>query len=294
MISNEAQAVKNILREAKEGGTPPTTIEEQRLGLEAVASSWPVAESVSIKDCTIASLQSIEILPATTSSDRTLLWLHGGAYSAGSIKTHQSMVSRIVAASNVKALLPEYRLAPEDPFPAAIEDALMAYKEIIAQNGGASKIIVGGDSAGGGLTLALMLKLKENNIELPSKLVLLSPWTDLTASGSSVKDRAEADPWLSSDLLTPAAAVYLGTTPPGDPMASPLFGELSNLPPTLTIVGDDEILLSDSTRLHDALVDAGVDSQLIVAEGMWHVYATFPGFKESDEAIESVASFISK
>ncbi len=294
MISNEAQAVKNILREAKEGGTPPTTIEEQRLGLEAVASSWPVAESVSIKDCTIASLKSIEILPATTSSDRTLLWLHGGAYSAGSIKTHQSMVSRIVAASNVKALLPEYRLAPEDPFPAAIEDALMAYKEIIAQNGGASKIIVGGDSAGGGLTLALMLKLKENNIELPSKLVLLSPWTDLTASGSSVKDRAEADPWLSSDLLTPAAAVYLGTTPPGDPMASPLFGELSNLPPTLTIVGDDEILLSDSTRLHDALVDAGVDSQLIIAEGMWHVYATFPGFTESDEAIESVASFISK
>ena len=145
VISNEAQMVKDILRAAKEGGTPAATIEEQRLGLEAVASSWPIADNISIKDCSIASLRSIEILPSSASSDRTLLWLHGGAYSAGSIKTHQSMVSRIVAASNVKAILPEYRLAPEDPFPAALEDALKAYEEIISQNGGASKIIVGGD-----------------------------------------------------------------------------------------------------------------------------------------------------
>ncbi|MDA8197378.1 MAG: alpha/beta hydrolase [Actinomycetota bacterium] len=292
MISAEAQAVKDILRAAKEGGPAATTIEEQRLGLEAVASSWPLADGVTISNKPIASFNAIEIQPQSVASNKTLLWLHGGAYSAGSIMTHQSMVSRIAAASKLRAVLPEYRLAPEDPFPAAIEDALSIYQELLQERGGASNIIVGGDSAGGGLTLALMLKLKENGIELPSKLVLLSPWTDLTASGSSVVDRSDADPWLSSDLLNPAAAVYLNGAKPDDVLASPLFGDHSGLPETLTIVGDDEILLSDSTRLHDSLLAAGVSSEIHVAEGMWHVYATFPGFRESDEAIERVAAFI--
>ncbi len=292
MISNEAQAVKDLLRAAKEGSTPAATIEEQRLGLEAVASSWPIAEGVSIRESSLASLKSIEISPSSGGSDRTLLWLHGGAYSAGSIKTHQSLVSRIAASAKIEAHLPEYRLAPEDPYPAAIEDALSIYQELVAKVGGASKVIVGGDSAGGGLSLALMLKLKENQLDLPSKLILLSPWTDLTASGRSVVDRADADPWLSSELLSPAAAIYHGEASPADPMVSPLFGDLTGFPPTLTIVGDDEILLDDSTRLHTKMTEAGVASQLIIAEGMWHVYATFPGFRESDEAIEAVAKFI--
>lgn len=292
MISSEAQAIKDFLRAAKDGGSPASTIEEQRMGLEAVASSWPIADGVTIRDFPLASLNCVELLPPTDPSDKTLMWLHGGAYSAGSIKTHQSLVSRIVAASNVRALLPEYRLAPEHPFPGGIEDALSAYQALLNQGHNASDIIVGGDSAGGGLTLALVSKLKENKIELPSKLVLLSPWTDLTASGTSVTDRSEADPWLSSELLAPAASIYLNGAASDDPLASPLFGNHSNLPPTLTIVGDDEILLSDSTRLHQSMVSAGVASELVVAEGMWHVYATFPGFRESDEAIEKVALFI--
>ncbi len=291
MLSAEAQAIKDLLLTFKGSGAV-ATVEDQRMALEALASLSPMPAGVQAEMVDLAGMRAELISVDSPKRELSLLYFHGGAYSAGSITTHRSLVGRICLAAGIHAYLPEYRLAPENPFPAALDDALSAYQHLLDKGVDPSKLIVAGDSAGGGLTVALMLRLKELELPLPLRIVLLSPWTDLTVSGGSVTERAEADPWLDAESLRPAARIYLGEVDAASPLASPLFGDLARLPSSLILVGGDEILLDDSVRLNRALAEVGAPSRLKIAEGMWHVYPAFPGIPEADSAIDDIARFL--
>ena len=185
----------------------------------------------------------------------------------------------------------DYRLAPEHPYPAACEDAMKAWDYLMLLGYGARDVIVAGDSAGGNLALSLVLKLKEEQRLLPRGLVLLSPWTDLTASGKTHTTRALVDPVLDADYLRKMTENYAAGRELTDPFISPLFGDFEGFPPTYIQVGDNEMLLSDSTMLHKKLVAANVSAKIDVFKGMWHVFQMSP-FKTAGEAMEKNAEFI--
>ena len=232
--------------------------------------------------------------PSGTDTQRVILYLHGGGYCICSPDTHRGLAARLALASNARVLLPAYRLAPENPFPAALEDALAAYRWLLAQGIPAQQIAVGGDSAGGGLTLATATSLCDAGEALPAALFLLSPWTDLTFSGESHQTRKKVDPIFGgASTSLEFGPAYLGVHDPANPLISPLFADLHHLPPTLIHVGDDEILLDDSTRLHEKLKAAGVDVQMEIWDGMWHVFQAFaPWAPEAQVSIEKIGAFI--
>ena len=173
--------------------------------------------------------------------------------------------------------LPRYRLAPEDVFPAAVDDAVAAYRWLLEDRGvPAERIAISGDSAGGGLALATCFRARDAGLPLPACYVGMSPWTDLAATGTSLQELDGIDPWLSADLVLPAARAYAGTAALDDPLVSPLYGDLAGLPPMLVHVGTDEILLEDAVRLVAVARAAGVDASLGRFQGLWHVFQAFP------------------
>jgi acetyl esterase/lipase len=204
------------------------------------------------------------------------------------------LAARLAIASQARLLTIDYRLAPENPYPAALEDAHAAFRWLLAQDIPAKQIAIGGDSAGGGLTLATAVSLRDAGQALPAALFLLSPWTDLTFTGKSIQNRKGIDPIFGGEgNRIGFAPAYLGTHDPADPLVSPLFADLHDLPPTLIHVGSDEILLDDSTRLEENLKVAGVESQLEVWDGLWHVFQIFaPYVPEAQLSIDKVGEFI--
>ena len=221
-----------------------------------------------------------------------LLYIHGGAYVMGSPLTHRGLVARIARASGIAALQIDYRLAPEHPFPAALDDVLAAYDWLGAQGYAPTQIVLAGDSAGAGLAMALLLSLRERGLALPRAALLLSPWVDLVGEGESVYTRRDQDPYLTPDLIR-LVPLYCGTHNPREPLISPVFADLHGLPPLLIQVGNDEILLSDATRLAERARAAGVQVELTIWPGMWHVWQLFaPWLPEAREAIEQMASFV--
>ncbi len=206
------------------------------------------------------------------------------------------MVSHIARAAGISALVPEYRLAPEHPFPAAIEDAVGVYRWLLANGYDAADVFIGGDSAGGGLTVATLLELRHGGIPMPAAVVLLSPFLDVTASGESAITRAEQDPWFDAKDMFVVTDNYC---PPGtdlkNPLVSPVFANVAGLPPVYIQVGDDEILLSDSTRFADKMKDAGLDVDIEIWPEMWHVFQLFIGkMPESRRAIRRIGAYIAK
>jgi len=227
------------------------------------------------------------------SSDATIYYLHGGGHAIGSIESHRGLISRISKASGARAFAIDYRLAPENPYPAGLEDSVKVYRWLLAHGIPPSRIVIAGDSAGGNLALATLLALKDAGEPLPAATVLLSPWTDLTGSGDSMQTRADVDPMIMADPAHLTARQYAGDTPLDHPLVSPLFGDLSGLPPMLIHVGDYELLLDDSTRLADRAKQAGVDVTLEVWPEMIHVWHFFaPMVPEATEAIEVIGKFI--
>ncbi|MBD2859453.1 alpha/beta hydrolase [Spongiibacter sp. KMU-158] len=226
-------------------------------------------------------------------SDNTLLWLHGGGYCVGSSLTDRAPAGQFSKASNARVIVPDYRLAPENPHPAALEDALAVYKALIAEMGGAEKVVIGGDSAGGGLTLALAVAIRDAGLPLPAGMVFCSPWVDLRCVQQTYKTRAGDDPWLSLDTLKVWAAAYLGDLPADTPACSPLLADLNGLPPALIQVGDCEILLDDSIELNRKFQASGVDSTLHVYPNMWHIFFLQAGILEqADAAIAEIGQFL--
>jgi acetyl esterase/lipase len=248
---------------------------------------------VSVETDKINGLHAEWLTPKDRVDDKLLLYLHGGGYAIGGCDMHRQMVSHIARAGRIRALLPEYRLAPEHKFPAAVDDVVAIYRTLIGMGMRAEDIIFAGDSAGGGLAIATLLVLRDAGDNLPAAAVLLSPFLDVTGSGDSMRTRADRDPWFCAEDLPIVAGHYCEPHQQRFPLVSPVFADVEGLPPVFIQVGDDEILLSDSERLADACTAAGVDVELQVWPEMWHVFQMFAAkMPESRQAIAKMGAYI--
>jgi acetyl esterase/lipase len=222
---------------------------------------------------------------------KVILYCHGGGYTSGNLGYSRPLASKLAHVTGREVLCFEYRLAPEHPYPAAVEDAEAAWDHLMRLGYGARDVALAGDSAGGNLALVLCHRLKAQGRMLPSHLLLLSPWTDMTISGESYQSRADLDPTLTLDYIQAVRQVYAGDRDPSDPMLSPLWGDFSGFPPTLVQVGSNEILYSDSRRLRDRMTAAGVPCQLEEWKDMWHVFQMFP-IKKAALAMNHIGRFL--
>jgi epsilon-lactone hydrolase len=236
------------------------------------------------------------IFPANAPEDKAILFFHGGGFRIGSVASHRDLIAQIALASGCRVLAINYRLAPEHRFPAALDDAIAAYGWLLDRGLKPGNIAFAGDSAGGNLALAAMLALRERSLPLPVAAVLMSPWTDLAATGASYVSRAEADPIHQRPMILALAKNYLGGQGnPRDPLVSPLYADLAGLPPLLIQVGDRETVLDDAVMFADLARAAGVDVHLEVWDGMIHVFQMFGAeLAEAHRAIASVAQFLNR
>ena len=225
--------------------------------------------------------------------DSVILYFHGGGYVFGDPDSHRDIAWRLGKEAGSKVLVVNYRLAPEHRFPAAVDDAADSYRWLLEQGFAADKIAVAGDSAGGGLAVALMVNLKNLGLKLPKVAVLMSPWVDLAMTGSSMAANAKSDAMLSPEAMSTFAAYYLGDTNPKAPLASPIFADLSDLPPTLVLVGSQEVLLSDSETLVEKINTAGGNARLSVWPKMPHVFPILAAIiPEGKKAVTDMAEFL--
>ena len=246
---------------------------------------------VLVKEHPFARFQGAWVMPKDQRRTGVILYLHGGGYTCGQLSYARILASKLALATGFDVLSFEYRLAPEHPFPAAIEDAVAMWDYLMYMGYGARDVIIAGDSAGGNLALVLCRRLKAAGRRMPRALLLMSPWTDMTMSGASYRERVESDPMLTPEYIETVRRAYAGGRDLHDPDLSPLLGDLGSFPPTLIQVGDHEILYSDSASLAAALRAAHVPCQLEVSEGMWHVFQMFP-IKKAAAAMESAARFL--
>lgn len=231
------------------------------------------------------------VIPKQLDSDGVILYLHGGGYVSGMIKYAKGFGTILAVQNHIKVCCVAYRLAPENKFPAALDDAYEAYMHLLASGLDPNKIILCGESAGGGLVYCLAIKLKMEGVALPSAIIAVSPWSDLTLSGESYETNFKNDPSITKKRLKFYAESY--TDDIKNPLVSPLFADLEGLPPSLIFVGGDEIMLSDSERLHQKLCESGCESELIIAPEMWHIYLLY-GVKDSKKDMEKITSFVAE
>lgn len=228
-------------------------------------------------------------------ADRAILFLHGGGFRMGSVTSHRDLCFRIAQAAGCRALSLGYRLAPEHPFPAGLDDAVAAYRWLLEQGHTGRTIAVAGDSAGGGLAMSLMVALREQGLPMPSAAALLSPWVDLTASGESYQTRARVDPVHQRAMVLFLSKVYLAGRDPSDPRASPLFADLKGLPPLLIQAGDHETILDDAVRLAENARSAGVEVTFDVVPEMIHVFQMYADeLAEARGAITEIGRFLAR
>lgn len=269
-------AVREQERRANEGVKPP--------------------RGVSIKQREVAGLSCEWIHGSRGSSPKTtVLFLHGGGFVWGSSATYRGLAAYIAIASGAGVLVPDYRLAPEYPFPASVEDVTAVYEYFLRDGTNPGRLVIAGDSAGGGLCAALLLAIRDRGGPMPAGVVLISPWADLTFSGESHRTRAALDPIDRLPVLRRMAQLYLDGRDPTDPLASPVFGDLQGLPTTLILVGDHEVLLDDSRLFAERAKEKGVPVQMEVWPEMWHGWLmSAPELPEANEAIRSIAAFVRK
>lgn len=292
-MSSPAEAeIRATLRAAKQA-SPPASIEEARAWLDMMFGQYPLPPETRVETVVANGVPAEWVGAGGIDPERVILYLHGGAYTRGSLTSHRGLAARLSAASGARTLVIAYRLAPEHPFPSAVEDATTAYRWLLGNGISPDGMVIAGDSAGGGLAIATLLSLRDAGETLPAGAVLLSPWTDLAGTGASLVTHADADPWLTPQRLAATAALYLAGANPRNPLASPLYGDLQALPPLLIQVGSDEILLDDATRLTERAEAAGVSVTLEVWEEMWHVFQAFATeVHEGQQAIETIGAFI--
>ena len=281
--------VKNLIAPILNAETP---IAIQRKKLDKLTGIAPLPRGVSTRNITIRGMPALWI-DVQAKTQRTLLFLHGGAYNIGSIDSHKELAARLGLASKANVLLIDYRLAPEHAFPAGLDDALEAYQWLLKQGYKPSNISIAGDSAGGGLALSLAMKLRDMKTPLPACLCLISPWTDLTMSGESVRTNATKDIMLNPTWMRLLAHNYAGPDKLADPFASPHYGDYKGLPPMVVHVGEDELVLSDSERLASKAKASGVELSLDINPDMWHIWHVHAGYMpEAKKALKKLGRFI--
>ncbi|MGY3696494.1 monoterpene epsilon-lactone hydrolase [Bradyrhizobium sp. USDA 3240] len=279
------------LRAIYRGWSRDTSVAQMRSDWDAAFAGCSVP--ITIEPVSAGGVDGEWLAPSGSSRDKAVLYFHGGGFRIGSVVSHRDLAARIADASGCRVLSINYRLAPEYRFPAALDDALAAYQYLRDQGLRPADIAFAGDSAGGNLVLAAMLAARDRGLPLPAAGALMSPWTDLTASGASYQSRAEADPIHQRAMILALAKNYLGKDDdPRDPLASPLYADLSRLPPLLVQVGDRETVRDDSTELAARAKTAGADVELQVWDGMIHVFQMFPEIPQAREAIASLAVFL--
>ncbi|MFE2460860.1 alpha/beta hydrolase [Streptomyces sp. NPDC059402] len=291
MSRQQRDALDTLLRSAPRPETPPTP-DEQRDGF-AAAMTRPVPDGVVTRRTVLGGRPALELEPGTASGRGRLLYLHGGGYVVGSPDTHAGLVGELALRAGLRAVSVDYRLAPEHPFPAAVDDGLAAYRELLATGSDPRDIVVAGDSAGGGLSLATLLAAREAGLPQPAAAVVFSPWTDLTLSGDSIRSKEAADPIFTEADIRAYADLYVGAGDRALPLASPLFGDLSGLPPLLVQVGANEVLLDDAVRLAGRAGADDVEVTLEVGPGLPHVFQHHHGrLEEADAALDRAARFL--
>lgn len=261
----QVQAMADQLRE-------PPDIAKLRLDYDAMGQLYPLAEGVQVTEVSLNGVSAQKHTVGDVSGQATLLYFHGGGYVIGSPKSHSHLVAQFAATSGMTAYSADYRLAPEHVFPAAIDDAVLAYRALLDQGIAPSKIIIAGDSAGGGLTMATALKLKAEGLPQPAGLFVISPWANLQQEGASYAAKTEADFIVDKASLDRWAGAYLNGASTKDALASPVLADLSGLAPMLIHVGSEEVLLADSIRLAEAAGLARVDVTLKIVPHMPHVF----------------------
>jgi acetyl esterase/lipase len=284
--------VREIVAAAGFGETLP--LEERRARMEASAGSIPAPDGVTVEPDIVGGRPAEWMRPDGVERGRVVLYLHGGGYCVGSIASHRNFAGRLALVAGLSVCNLEYRLAPEHPFPAAIDDAVAAFDDIVARGHDPGTVAIGGDSAGGGLTAATLLALRDRGGPQPAAGVCISPWADLTQTSATYESRADVDPMCNKAGLDLMAAAYRSGADATDPLVSPVYADLGGLPPLLIDVGDAEVLLDDAVALAERAVAAGVDVRLTVWPEMVHVFQAFPPeiLPESDQSLAAIAAFL--
>jgi acetyl esterase/lipase len=269
--------------------------EARALGDRNSARIFKMPAGISAEAAQIQGLHGEWLRPVATRTPGILLYLHGGAYVQGSVKTTRALAARLALASGTATYIVDYRLAPEHPFPAALDDAVAVYAALQRAHPG-KPIAIAGDSAGGGLALAAALRIRDEGTAPPAALALLSPWTDLTLGNASHQGKAAVDPFFpDGSMLSLAAMAYSAGRDLKSPLISPQFADLGGLPSTLIHVGEDEALLDDSRILAAKMAAQGTPVEIEVHPGMWHVWQVFAGrFREADQSVAGVGRFLQR
>ena len=291
MSQQQRDAVDQLLREAPLdlGGD----VAEQRLIFEEMMAGIPVAADVTTSSGRLGEIAVVNVEVAGADPERIIFYLHGGAYAIGTATSSVGLASDLARRAGTRLVTVDYRLAPEHPHPAAIEDAIAAYRKLLDSGVSPSRIAVAGESAGAGLAAAVLVALKPAGLPQPAAAVLMSPWADLTLSGRSLRGKAALDPALTPEGLARRAADYVGHSNPAAGLVSPIFADLAGLPPLLIQAGSHEILLDDATRLATQAAAADVAVTLEVTPGVPHVFQGFAAMlDEGDAALTSAAKFL--
>ena len=293
MASAELQELLEMFAEraATFSETPPT-LDERRIGAIMMGRRFENLDGITTEAVDADGVPA-EWVSAPNAGTGGILYLHGGGYVTGSVLSHRGMAANLSRTSGCRVLTIDYRLAPENKHPAQVEDAHTAYRWMLNNGVDASSLFVAGDSAGGGLTVATLLKARDAGDTMAAAGVCISPWVDMEATGESMKTKAGVDPMVSKAGLLDMAANFLGDGDRRDPLAAPLHADLAGLPPLLIIVGTAETLLDDAVRLHDKAQAAGVDSTLEIWDDMVHIWPWFaPFLPEGQQAMEQMGDFI--
>ena len=288
MASPELQIVNDLIRATE---MTSGSVEERRAAIEQFAG--PPPEGTTVETVDAGGVPAEWVIAEGVDRERVILYVHGGGYVIGSLNTHRPLVARLSAAADVRVLSVDYRLAPEHPYPAAVDDAVAAYRWVLAQGVAPASIAISGDSAGGGLTLATLLALRDAGEPMPAAAVPISPWADLEGTGESITTRAEVDLMCTAEGLKEMADWYAAGQDLRQPYVSPIHADMSGLPPMLIHVGDAEILRDDAVRVAERARADGVDVTLEVWDDMPHVWHTFAGIlPEADEAIARIGTWL--
>jgi acetyl esterase/lipase len=291
MSLQELDVIRGMLRETDLGlAGPPETARET---FEAMQANFPVRDGLVFEETSLGGVPAVTAGASAGAGDQTLLYLHGGAYAVGSAWGYRSLWGELVAAAGVDGVAIDYRRAPEDPFPAAVDDALAAYRALLESGRPARSIVVAGDSAGGGLAVAMLVAARDGGLEMPAAALAISPWADLGCAGASIAEKAHEDLSLSAPELRVLAGRYLDGADAGDPLASPIHADLTGLPPLLIQVGSAEILFDDSVRLAARAGAQGVRVTLDVWPGMPHVWPLFSAMLgEARDAADAAGAWL--